>query len=66
MKTRSPMLVSAREEFEKRHTEYDRVVPTWCPMGPSCCGIEVFVKDDKVSKSRPYAGTSYGVLVSKG
>jgi anaerobic selenocysteine-containing dehydrogenase len=66
MKTRSPLLVSAREEFEKRHTEYDRVVPTWCPMGPSCCGIEVFVKDDKVRKVAPMLEHPMGFLCPRG
>jgi anaerobic selenocysteine-containing dehydrogenase len=60
------MLVSGREEFEKRRTEYDRVVPTWCPMGPACCGIEVFVKDGKVKKVSPMLEHPMGFLCPRG
>lgn len=66
MKTRSTLLVSAREDFEKRQSEYDRIVPTWCPMCPACCGIEVFVKDDKVVEVAPMLGHPMAFLCPRG
>jgi anaerobic selenocysteine-containing dehydrogenase len=66
MKTKSTMLVSAREEYEKRIAEYDRVVPTFCPMCPACCGIEVFVKDGKAQKVGPMLEHPMGFLCPRG
>lgn len=66
MKTRSTLLVSAREDFEKRRSEYDRVVPTWCPMCPACCGIEVFVKDGKAVKVAPMLEHPMAFLCPRG
>ncbi|HLA29163.1 MAG TPA: molybdopterin-dependent oxidoreductase [Syntrophales bacterium] len=66
MKTRSTMIVSAREEFERRQTEYDSVVPTWCPMCPACCGIELFVKDGKVQEVGPMLEHPMGFLCPRG
>ena len=66
METRSSLLVSAREEFTRRHADYDRVVPTWCPMCPACCGIEVFVKDDKLQKVGPMLEHPMGFLCPRG
>jgi len=66
MKTRSTLLVSAREEFEKRLAEYDQVVPTFCPMCPACCGTEVFVKDGKVQKVAPMLEHPMGFLCPRG
>lgn len=60
------MLVSAREEFEKRLADYDQVVPTFCPMCPACCGIEAFVKDGKVQKVAPMLEHPMGFLCPRG
>ena len=66
MKTRSTLLVSAREEFEKRLAEYDRVVPTFCPMCPACCGTEVFVKEGMVVDVEPMREHPMGFLCPRG
>lgn len=60
------MLVSAREEYQKRIAEYDRVVPTFCPMCPACCGIEVFVKGGKAKKVAPMLEHPMGFLCPRG
>src|SRR3990170_8506790 len=66
MKTRSTMIVSDREEFERRQTEYDQVVPTWCRMCPACCGIEAFVKDGKIQEVGPMREHPMGFLCPRG
>jgi anaerobic selenocysteine-containing dehydrogenase len=59
------MIISDKEELEKRLT-YDRIVPTWCPMCPACCGIEVFVKDERIEKVGPLWGHPMAFVCSRG
>ncbi|MDY7035365.1 MAG: molybdopterin-dependent oxidoreductase [Thermodesulfobacteriota bacterium] len=66
MSTRSSMMVRDSAELERRRTQFDSVVPTWCPMCPACCGMEILVKDGKAKEVAPMLEHPMGIICPRG